>query len=134
MKHGHILIVVLLGAGVMCCSCSKQYGADSRVNKILKVHRIGEWELDVSKLSRLPENPKDFLKRMSGRIDIHTVPYPSNMADIHVYEIIVAKEGQRFWIRRSGGFAWSDVIYGVGALQEDGTIMYVEPTAAPDKE
>ena len=133
MKHGHILILILLGAGMICCTCNKGYGANSSVKRILQAHKTGEWDLDVSKLSRLSETPNDFLKRMSGRIEVHRVPPPSNVADAFVYDIILAKKGQRFWIRRTGGFAGVNELYGVGVLQKDGTIKYVKPTGGPDK-
>ena len=106
--------------------------ADLATKRIQQALQDGPWDLDVSKLTKLSENPNEFLRRMSGKVDVHTIPPPPNVADVFIYSIIVTRQGQRFWIHRTGGFAGVNELYGIGILQSDGTIKYVGTTGKPE--
>lgn len=133
MKHGYILILIFLGVGIMTCSCNEEGGTNANLQTILQAHKTDQWDMDVSKLSRLSENPKEFMNRMAGTIEVHEVRAPANIPDAFRYNIILSKDGQQFWILRTGGFAGVYELYGTGVVQTDGTIKYLKPKAAPDK-
>jgi hypothetical protein len=128
------LVLSVLGSSFVgtLCSCVENDSTDAAVRTILDVHKRSDGELDVSKLKKLREDPSLFLNRMSGTIEVYTVPAPNNTIDDFAYAIMVDTKQNRFWIHKTGGFAGVDEIYGTGIVQPDGTIRYVEPVDAGD--
>ena len=55
------------------------------------------------------------------------MPPPEGVADAFHYSIIVNKNQHKFWIQVTGGIAGVNEIYGVGLLDSNGNIEYVEP-------
>lgn len=127
MKRILVAVLAVLGLGILFCFGGNSHDPDPRVKSVLKAHKQGQWDLDVSKLTKMSEPIIDFEKRMTGKVEVYNVPHPSNIEDYFRYRIMMSKDGGEFWILRYGGFAGVSELYGIGVLDTNGTIRYVEP-------
>lgn len=121
------LIVTLPVSSTTCSSDRRSPTGDTNVETILQIHRKGLWDLDLSNLQEIPEDLNKFLLRMSEHLRVHEVPRPPAQ-DAYIYDILIDETNRCFWIHRRGGYVGVNEIHGVGILEPDGNIRYVEPS------
>jgi hypothetical protein len=99
---------------------------DPDVRKILAAHKTNGGDLNLSNMRIIPEDSSYFPQLKSPSIKLYHVPPPKDIFDAFQYCIVLDKRGRRFWIHQTGGFAGVNEMYGVGILQSNGNIEYVE--------
>jgi hypothetical protein len=88
-------------------------GPSSReMSRIIDQRRRPGGELYVSDLPSLPHGSKD--PETSTNLETYTLPSSPFVQDAFHYQVILDKDRHVFWIRRSGGFAGSEIIFGPG--------------------
>ena len=126
VSSGFFLAVSLPMFFLCCSSEQKPDPTGSNMETILQSHRLGAWDLDLSNLHKILDDPDKFLKQMSGELKVLQIP-PPPAQDTYIYDILIDEGSRRFWIQRKGGYAGVNEIYGVGILEPDGRIRYAEP-------
>jgi hypothetical protein len=135
MRRGVIAISILacLAAGCMPAAGGSDGPAvlkePSKEIGIIKdrLQRGPGWMLDVSGLDvaaseRVPGRSAGHLKRFSGGSFEYYRLENKRMPDSYTYAIIYDRKTGDFWIERSGGFAYTYMIFGPGRLDGSGKV------------
>lgn len=93
------------------------------IETIMKELKDSDWTLDVSGFTavrneRITEDP------LKGAYEQYTFPPESVKGnDMYHYTIKFDKNSGKFWIWRVGGFAYTNILYGPGYLDDSGKII-----------
>jgi len=116
-----MLSVMLLAAP--CVWAEGENKPSKEIENIINGLKTSDWTLDVSGFNMV-ENKNITEDPLKGEYEEYVFPPPSVQgADMYRYVIKVDKKTRKFWIWRTGGFYYQNILYGPGFLDNSGNII-----------
>jgi hypothetical protein len=115
-----LFLFIIFTAMPNCIWADTANGPSKEIGMIINELKNSDVTLDVSRFSAV-ESKNIAEDPLKGDYDQYSFPSVEGF-DMYHYVVKFDKKDRRFWIWRTGGFAYSNILYGPGYLNNEGKI------------